>query len=55
MTAGSNAGAGFDDAYIFRQLALYRSERAIPAEQSLRDEAGESFRLWEVSPNKREY
>jgi guanine deaminase len=49
------AQAGFDDASIFRQLSLERRERAIPSEQLLRDEAAESFRLWEVSPNKREY
>jgi len=49
------ARAGFDNAYIFRQLSLERVERAIPSEQLLRDEAIESFRLWEVSPFKREY
>jgi tRNA(Arg) A34 adenosine deaminase TadA len=49
------ARAGFDDGFIFNQLSLGRVERAIPSEQLLRDEALESFRLWEVSPNKREY
>jgi tRNA(Arg) A34 adenosine deaminase TadA len=49
------ARAGFDDAYIFRQLTLERTKRAIPSEQLLREEALESFRLWEASPNKREY
>lgn len=54
-TCEDAAHAGFDDASIFRQLALDRDKRAIPSEELLRDEALESFRLWEVSPNKREY
>ena len=49
------AHAGFDDAHIFRELALARTGRAIPSQQLLRDEAGESFRLWDVSPYKQEY
>jgi tRNA(Arg) A34 adenosine deaminase TadA len=49
------AHAGFDDACIFRQLSLGRAERAIPSAQLLRDEALESFSLWEISPFKREY
>jgi tRNA(Arg) A34 adenosine deaminase TadA len=49
------ARAGFDDAYIFGQLATERGSRAVPSEQLLQDEAEESFRLWDVSPNKREY
>lgn len=49
------ARAGFDDGYIYRQLSMERAERAIPSEQLLREEADESFRLWEVSPFKREY
>lgn len=49
------ARAGFDDAYIFRQLSLERVERAIPSEQMLRNDAGESFRLWEKSPEKKRY
>ena len=54
-TCEDAARAGFDDAPIFRQLTLDRDKRAIPSEQFLRDEALDSFRLWEVSPNKREY
>lgn len=49
------AHAGFDDASIFRQLTLDRDKRAIPSKQLLCDEALESFRLWDVSPFKREY
>jgi tRNA(Arg) A34 adenosine deaminase TadA len=49
------ARAGFDDADIFRELALERKARAVPSQQLLRDEAAESFRLWDVSPNKQEY
>jgi tRNA(Arg) A34 adenosine deaminase TadA len=47
--------AGFDDALFFKQLALQREARVIPSQQLLRNEAGESFRLWDVSPNKQEY
>ena len=54
-TCEDAAHTGFDDASIFRQLALNRDNRAIPSEQLLRDEALESFKLWEASPNKREY
>ena len=49
------ARAGFDDAFLYQQLALPSSARSIPSEQLLRDEAQESFRLWSVSPNKQEY
>jgi tRNA(Arg) A34 adenosine deaminase TadA len=49
------ARAGVDYGFIFNQLTMERAERAIQSEQLMRDEALESFRLWEVSPNKREY
>lgn len=49
------AEAGFDDAAFYRELALDPSQRRIPARQILSGEAVESFRLWEASPNKREY
>jgi tRNA(Arg) A34 adenosine deaminase TadA len=49
------ARAGFDDAFFYQQLALKRDARVIPSEQLLQDEAGESFRLWDVSPYKQEY
>jgi guanine deaminase len=49
------ARAGFDDASFYKQLELGRETRAIPSQQLLREEAMESFRLWETSPNKREY
>lgn len=49
------ARAGFDDAFFYKQLSLKREAREIPSQQLLRDEARESFRLWDVSPNKQEY
>lgn len=49
------AHAGFDDVRLFKELALSREKRAIPSQQLLREEAGESFRLWDVSPYKQEY
>src|SRR6185437_15669861 len=53
-TCEDAAHAGFDDTHIFRQLTRNRANRAIRSEQVLRDEALESFRIWELSPNKRE-
>lgn len=49
------ARAGFDDAVFYKQLSLPRDTRIIPSQQLLRDEASESFRLWDASPNKQEY
>lgn len=49
------ACAGFDDSYFLEQVSLDRSARAIPSQQLLREEAAESFRLWDASPNKQEY
>jgi len=49
------ARAGFDDAFLYQQLALPSSARNIPSQQLLREEAGVSFRLWDESPNKTAY
>jgi guanine deaminase len=54
-TCEDAACAGFDDSYFLEQVALDRSARAIPSQQLMREEAAESFRLWEVSPNKQPY
>jgi guanine deaminase len=49
------ARVGFGDVFFYEQLALKREARTIPSQQLLRGEAAESFRLWETSPNKRDY
>ncbi|MGC2211914.1 MAG: nucleoside deaminase [Silvibacterium sp.] len=47
--------AGFDDIFLYKQLALDRDARSIPSQQLLQEQAAESFRLWEQSPNKMAY
>ncbi|MFB3102863.1 MAG: nucleoside deaminase, partial [Alphaproteobacteria bacterium] len=49
------AAIGFDDDHIYREIALPISERAIPTEQLLADEAIAAFRAWEDSDDKIEY
>jgi tRNA(Arg) A34 adenosine deaminase TadA len=46
------AAAGFDDSFIYDQLALPRSQRAIPMNGILRDEAVAVFREWREKPDK---
>ena len=46
------ARAEFDDARLYREVALPSAQRAIPSECLLHDEAWESFQLWIESPNK---
>lgn len=47
--------AGFDDSFIYEELALPQEERHLPAVPLLRDEALETFRLWESKDDKVEY
>jgi tRNA(Arg) A34 adenosine deaminase TadA len=49
------ARAGFDDAFLYRELALPVSERTLPAEEMLREEAQAGFAAWDVSPYKQPY
>ena len=49
------ARAGFDDAFIYEELALRIPERRLPMEQLLRDEALRSFELWRSLENRTEY
>jgi guanine deaminase len=49
------AKAGFDDAYLYAEFRKAPSQRSLPAEQYLRDEAWESFAAWMTSPNKIPY
>lgn len=49
------AQAGFDDAFLYRELALPVGERTLPAEELLREEAQVSFATWDASPYKQPY
>ena len=49
------ARAGFDDAFLYRELALPVAERSLPAKEMLREEAQAGFAAWDASPNKQPY
>lgn len=49
------AAAGFDDSYFYREIRKPASQRSIPSEQSLRDEALQGFRDWIANPNRIPY
>lgn len=54
-TSADAACIAFDDALLYREVALPAGERILPSAMLLRDEAQESFRLWQESPNKTPY
>lgn len=47
------ANIGFDDHFIYQELERPLSERAIPMEQLLQEEAQKSFRVWEQKTEKK--
>lgn len=49
------AGFGFDDERIYEEIGQAASQRSIPMETLMRDEALEAFRVWEALPDKTEY
>lgn len=49
------ADIGFDDKFIYDELALAMSERKLPIIQLLRDEALNAFRVWSENEGKMEY
>ena len=49
------ARIAFDDAHIYREVALPIRQRAIPMKQLLRDEALDAFREWEAKADKVRY
>ncbi|HEB97462.1 MAG TPA: nucleoside deaminase [Sedimenticola thiotaurini] len=51
-TAADAAAIGFDDGWLYRELARPRGERRMPMEQALRDEVLAVFRQWEASDRK---
>ncbi|PKP20935.1 MAG: tRNA-specific adenosine deaminase [Bacteroidetes bacterium HGW-Bacteroidetes-21] len=46
---------GFDDSFIYEEIELDYSQRKIPTEQYMREEAMTAFRLWSENPDKIEY
>ena len=46
---------GFDDSLIYEEIARPHSQRRIPLNQMMREEAMAAFRAWENKPNKIEY
>ena len=49
------AKIGFDDDFIYQEIALSPEQRKKPSEILLRDEALEAFRMWEEQEDKTEY
>jgi len=54
-TRSDAASIGFDDDFIYREIALAPAQRAIEMRQLLRDEAQAAFREWEAKPDKARY
>src|SRR5579859_761469 len=54
-TAADAAAAGFDDAFIYRELQIPHHARRIPMGELLRDEATAIFHAWRAKPDKTPY
>lgn len=54
-TAEDAARVDFDDAHLYRELALPRDQRELPSYQLLRKQAWESFQAWADSAEKIDY
>ena len=54
-TAQEAADAGFDDAFLYREVALPIGERSIPTHNLLRDEAISSFNAWREYAGRIDY
>jgi guanine deaminase len=54
-TSADAARVEFDDAKLYREIALPPPQRATPSACLLHDEAWESFHLWLETPNKIRY
>lgn len=49
------AKAGFDDSFIYQEIARPYGARKIPMSSMMREEALEIFRAWEAKPDKLRY
>jgi guanine deaminase len=54
-TAQDAAAIGFDDSFIYSELQVIPTERRVPAQQIMRDEALTAFRAWTEKPDKKPY
>jgi tRNA(Arg) A34 adenosine deaminase TadA len=54
-TKDDAAAAGFDDSFLYHEVALPPSARALPAERGLPSEASAPFDLWRSSMHKIPY
>ena len=53
--AADASKAGFDDSFIYREIAQAHPQRGIPMIQMMREEALAAFRAWEEKPDKIAY
>jgi tRNA(Arg) A34 adenosine deaminase TadA len=49
------AGIGFDDEFIYKEIAVPIEQRKLQFKQFIRDEALQVFKLWELSDIKKIY
>lgn len=54
-TKDDAADAGFDDAFIYRELELPYAQRHLPTASLLASEAGGPFRLWKAKTDRTDY
>ena len=54
-TRADAANVGFDDAHIYEELPLDPSQRELPTESLLREEAQRVFEAWAKKADKKEY
>ena len=54
-TRADAANVGFDDAHIYEELPLEPSQRELPTESLLREEAQRVFDAWAEKADKKEY
>jgi guanine deaminase len=54
-TAADAAKVGFDDSFIYEEIPRQPSQRKIPMEQMMPNEAIEGFRAWQKSTDKVPY
>jgi guanine deaminase len=54
-SAADAAAAGFDDAFIYDQIALAWADRKIPFVEMMREESLACFRAWAEKPDRVEY
>jgi guanine deaminase len=54
-TAADAAEIGFDDSFIYREIAQPLAQRKIPMVQMMREDALAAFRAWQEKPDKARY